>query len=222
MSGCKRRSHYRKHVSQSALGDAPELEEGDDVVRVIGSRGGNIFEVESGDGSRSLARLPTKFHKLVWVKRGSFLVVSSSSADYLTSKGEAGKVVFNVKAVLLEEQVAALKEDPIWPDAFREDGDSAPSTASEITARRSRTIESAAMGGDGGGGGGAASAASRAGGAGGAGSDAEQQQDEDEKEEEDDDMPGIFRNTNHVARGGAESSDDESSEEAWLARTAAR
>jgi probable RNA-binding protein EIF1AD len=203
MSGCKRRSNYRKHVSQAALGDAPELEDGDGVVRVIGSRGGNIFEVESGDGARSLARLPTKFHKLVWVKRGSFLLVTSSEADYLTSSGEAGKVVFNIKAVLLEEQVAALKDHAIWPDAFRAVGEldgaaRAEASAEAAEAAASRTIDMVAYGG----------AAF----------------DDDGVGEEDDvdgDMEGVFRNRNR-AGGEASSTDDESSEEAWLARSGAK
>ena len=201
MSGCKRRSNYRKHVSQAALGDAPDLEDGDAVVRVIGSRGGNIFEVESGDGARSLARLPTKFHKLVWVKRGSFLLVTSSEADYLTSSGEAGKVVFNIKAVLLEEQVAALKDHVVWPDAFRAEGEldgaaRAEASAEAAEAAASRTIDMAAYGG--------------------AAFD-----DGDDEEDVDGDMEGVFKNRNR-AGGEASSTDDESSEEAWLARSGAK
>lgn len=43
-------------------------------------------------GEPALALLPTRFRKLIWVKRGDFLITSTSAGDFETSAGEAGKV----------------------------------------------------------------------------------------------------------------------------------
>ena len=45
MSGIKRRSNYRKSVTQSFLDDLPLPEEDEFIAKVNHSRGGNIFEV---------------------------------------------------------------------------------------------------------------------------------------------------------------------------------
>ena len=144
MAGLGRRTHYRKHLTDSILHDLPEpnFDGGERVGKVVNTRGGNQFDVvvfdgndsdndgvgfggqggdggsDSGSGSGSggitvaantvedenhigpdqharrppaspaesaaaeklplhpqLAILPTKFHKLVWVKRGDFVIV---------------------------------------------------------------------------------------------------------------------------------------------------
>jgi hypothetical protein len=49
-------------------------------------RGSNVIEVQLPDGEESLAILPTRFRKLIWVKRGDYLLVSSSSGEIETCK----------------------------------------------------------------------------------------------------------------------------------------
>jgi len=71
------------------LHSLPELTGANEVVaRVIGSRGTNIFEIEiplmvSGESSmrNELAMMPSKFKKLIWMKRGDFIIVSNSNTD---------------------------------------------------------------------------------------------------------------------------------------------
>ena len=135
MAGLGRRTHYRKHLTDSILHDLPEpnFDGGERVGKVVNTRGGNQFDVvvfdghdndddvvglgQGGDGDSGsggttantvedenqsgpdqharrppaspaesaaaeklplhpqLAILPTKFHKLVWVKRGDFVIV---------------------------------------------------------------------------------------------------------------------------------------------------
>jgi len=75
-------------------------------------------EEDGGPDSSSLAILPTKFRKLIWVKRGDFLIVSGTSHDFLTAAGEKGKVKFMVEHILYKEQVKHLKEAGLWPAAF--------------------------------------------------------------------------------------------------------
>lgn len=43
-------------------------------------------------GEQALALLPTRFRKLIWVKRGDYLITSTSAGEFETSAGEAGKV----------------------------------------------------------------------------------------------------------------------------------
>lgn len=71
MSGSGRKSAYRKGVTKKVLYDAPEPKENEQVVRVVGLRGSNLFEVADALGGRSLTMLPTKFRKLIWIKRGT-------------------------------------------------------------------------------------------------------------------------------------------------------
>ncbi len=67
------------------------------------------------DGAEeSLALLPTKFRKLIWVKRGDFLIVAGASHDFLTAAGDRGKVRFMVEHILYKEQVKHLKAEGLW------------------------------------------------------------------------------------------------------------
>jgi probable RNA-binding protein EIF1AD len=62
----------------------------------------------------SLALLPTKFRKLIWVKRGDHLIVSGASHDFLTAAGDRGKVRFMVEHILYKDQVKHLKAQGVW------------------------------------------------------------------------------------------------------------
>lgn len=66
------------------------------------------------DGEESLALLPTKFRKLIWVKRGDHLIVSGTSHDFLTAAGDKGKVRFMVEHILYKDQVKHLKAEGLW------------------------------------------------------------------------------------------------------------
>ena len=103
----------------------PEPEVGDIVARVGTSRGVNLFEVDvaidkdggvtKGDGlpvERSLSRLPSKFHKTIWIKRGCYLICPQSDGQVeLTKSAKGGKSKFNynVKHILLDDQVKHLR-----------------------------------------------------------------------------------------------------------------
>lgn len=49
-------------------------------------------QIVLASGEQALAILPTRFRKLIWVKRGDYLITSTSAGDFETSAGEAGKV----------------------------------------------------------------------------------------------------------------------------------
>jgi probable RNA-binding protein EIF1AD len=128
MAGLGRRSHYRKHITDTVLNTCPEPGEAERIAKVVGTRGSNQFEIilsssrkstcrktistTSACGSNAQARheqnpqqkkqqqqqnqqhqevfgaigsssaripklaiLPTKYRKLVWVKRNDFVIV---------------------------------------------------------------------------------------------------------------------------------------------------
>ncbi|CAN0053103.1 unnamed protein product [Ectocarpus fasciculatus] len=72
------------------------------------------------NGEPSLALLPTRFRKLIWVKRGDYLITSTSAGDFETSAGETGKVRHRVEHILNKDQIKHLKKQELWPadDAF--------------------------------------------------------------------------------------------------------
>ena len=129
----KRRTPYRKNVEKDVLEALPEPTESQQIVQVVQSHGSNIFEVafpptapstnteeeaEATTVKTTLARLPTRFRKLIWVKRGTYLLCSSSDTDYQTAKGEKGRVTMNVDYVLFERQVKHLQKNNMWPEGW--------------------------------------------------------------------------------------------------------
>ena len=68
MSGAGRKSGYRKGVTDSFLNDYPLPEEGiSQIVKVKGVRGSNQIEIIDANGQESLALLPNKFRKLIYL-----------------------------------------------------------------------------------------------------------------------------------------------------------
>ncbi|DBA04480.1 TPA: hypothetical protein N0F65_010076 [Lagenidium giganteum] len=118
MSGAGRRTSYRKGVTKKVLYGDPEPKENEEIVRVISLRGSNIFEVVHADGSKSLTMLPQRFRKLIWVKRGDFLIVSSGEADVTVKDGKKGAVTSMVEHILYKDQIKNLQKKNLWPEGF--------------------------------------------------------------------------------------------------------
>ncbi|KAJ0405404.1 hypothetical protein ATCC90586_009443 [Pythium insidiosum] len=118
MSGSGRKSAYRKGVTNKVLHGNPEPQENEQIVRVIALRGGNLFEVQDADGATSLTMLPAKFRKLIWVKRGDFLIVASSDNEVSTAEGKKGAVTSIVEHILYKDQIKNLRTKGLWPQGF--------------------------------------------------------------------------------------------------------
>ncbi|KAL3673428.1 hypothetical protein V7S43_001140 [Phytophthora oleae] len=119
MSGSGRKSAYRKGVTKRVLYGDPEPKENELIVRVTALRGSNLFEVVDANGAKSVTMLPTKFRKLIWVKRGDFLIVGEGDGgEATTAKGKKGAVTSIVEHILYKEQIKNLKRKDLWPAAF--------------------------------------------------------------------------------------------------------
>ena len=103
----------RKHVQREVREEYPLPEKGDQVVRVVSGRGNNLHEVEDCLGHSFLVSMPTKFRRSVWIKRGSFLLVSPID--------EGDKVKAEICAVLTPHSIAHIAHCGLWPAAFATD-----------------------------------------------------------------------------------------------------
>jgi len=156
MSGLGRRSHYRKHLADSILNDYPEPAQNERIAKVVGTRGSNQFDVvvspsiqESNSGNDvennnlnttpQLALLPSKFRKLVWVKRNDYVICSCAQSEDLldektdgsssttikplnpsqnsstTVKSTEGGIRYMITHILYKDQVKHLKDENKWP-----------------------------------------------------------------------------------------------------------
>ncbi|KAL7552303.1 hypothetical protein ACHAWF_015537 [Thalassiosira exigua] len=191
MAGLGRRSHYRKHLTDAVLHDLPEPDEslGQRIARVVGTRGGNMFDVvvapssnsnkgsadaeevadhdahrlhEEGETSSKsaianggvnqvqssgtsstpvqtihrapqLAFLPTKFRKLVWIKRNDFVIVQCGEEESEGAEGQksdqrdsssGGGFRYVITHILYKDQVKHIKSKGLWPldPFFAEEG----------------------------------------------------------------------------------------------------
>lgn len=154
MAGLGRRSHYRKHLTDSVLNDLPEPDEisGQRIARIVGTRGGNMFDIvvaplsssscelnkkegaakqDKIDGlppdivahhAHQLAFLPTKFRKLVWIKRNDFVIVQCGKEESIQQSGQkdassgGGGFRYVITHILYKDQVKHIKLKGLWPE----------------------------------------------------------------------------------------------------------
>lgn len=178
MAGLGRRTHYRKHLTDSVLHDFPEPQADERIAKIVATRGGNQFDilvaapvgrsVSSPDGAAAspttgtatqtknitsendkneteweyfinnrkpqLALLPTKFRKLVWLKRKDYVIVQTGvdaddvdDDDHHQNDAEAeshaeskennttGSIRYIITHILYKEQVKHLRNEGMWP-----------------------------------------------------------------------------------------------------------
>jgi probable RNA-binding protein EIF1AD len=125
MAGLGRRTHYRKHLTDAVLYETPEPQADERIAKVVASRGSNQFDIliatddnkleESVLDSRTpqLAILPTKFRKLVWVKRNDYLIVQTGADDL--KEEETGSIRYVISHILYKDQIQHLVSRNLWP-----------------------------------------------------------------------------------------------------------
>ncbi|XP_059811204.1 probable RNA-binding protein EIF1AD [Hypanus sabinus] len=119
----------RKHVVKEVLGYYPPPSEKQQIVRVVGTPGNNLHEVETAQGERFLASMPTKFRKNIWIKRGDFLIVDPIE--------EGEKVKAEIASILYKEHIKELQQQGAWPTSFSESASHESNTQRELSTRES-------------------------------------------------------------------------------------
>jgi probable RNA-binding protein EIF1AD len=115
MSGLGRRSHYRKHLTDAVLHDFPIPQQDECIAKVVATRGGNQFDVlVDGNSQPQLAILPSKFNKLIWVKRGDYCIVQTGE-DSSEEETTSGGVRYLITHILYKDQIKHLKSKKLWP-----------------------------------------------------------------------------------------------------------
>jgi len=136
MAGLGRRTHYRKHLTDRVLHDFPIPSSDERIAKIVATRGGNQFDIilpltaKSGEEEEQrtpqLAILPTKFRKLVWLKRNDYVIVQTGeeedtlNASEGTDTGEVptvrtGSIRYIINHILYKDQVKHLKTEGLWP-----------------------------------------------------------------------------------------------------------
>jgi len=108
----------RKNSKIEALEGCFEIQEGHTVMQVVSCRGSNLIEVMDDTGFKTLALLPAKFHKSLWIKRGNYVLVEESDRERALEAGN--KVTCVILRVLFEEQVRTLRKSSCWPQGFND------------------------------------------------------------------------------------------------------
>lgn len=118
MSGAGRRSGYRKTVTDDVLHGLPEPSPTESVSLIARGTGSNLFDVLLESGEHAIAMLPSKFRKLVWLKRGDYVIVSAASGSTQTSRGTSGAVTHAIEHVLYAPAIKHLRDIGRWPEAL--------------------------------------------------------------------------------------------------------
>ena len=105
-------SKARKHVLQQVENDYPEPTEDQSIARVVETRGQNILEVMLPSGEKILTMIPTKYKKIVWFKRGDYVILERARQ---LSGSASTKVQSVIVFALFAMQIKSLKEEGKWP-----------------------------------------------------------------------------------------------------------
>eukprot|EP00013_Stygamoeba_regulata_P000441 CAMPEP_0177629662 /NCGR_PEP_ID=MMETSP0447-20121125/789_1 /TAXON_ID=0 /ORGANISM="Stygamoeba regulata, Strain BSH-02190019" /LENGTH=151 /DNA_ID=CAMNT_0019131001 /DNA_START=18 /DNA_END=470 /DNA_ORIENTATION=- len=107
-------SKARKHVALNTLNNFPEPDADNVVVQVVESRGTNQLLVKFPSGDTTLALVPSKFLKKIWMKRGDYVLVRPVHGD----DNRNSKVLAVIEHVLYKEQIKHIKSAGLWPAEF--------------------------------------------------------------------------------------------------------
>ena len=106
----------KKHVEQEYLQkDVQPPSDGQEIAMSLGTRGGNIVEVQFEDKTTTLCMIPAKFNKKLWIRRGGLVIIDK------TVKGETdAKITGTVAAVLYPEHLKHFKKQGVHVPTFSE------------------------------------------------------------------------------------------------------
>lgn len=100
----------KKYVIAETLESDVALNDGETIQMIVSSPGSQLFEVEDEFGERSLASLPQKFRKTIWLKRKDFVVCLPIF--------EGNKVKFEITRILQNQHLKELELATKFPKEF--------------------------------------------------------------------------------------------------------
>jgi probable RNA-binding protein EIF1AD len=101
----------RHPATQRSLQEFIEIQPSQCICKIIETRGGGLFSVSSENEAIQLVSLPSRFQKLIWVKRGSFVVVEPDPLSRTKVNGEIVNILF-------AKDIHELKRNQQWPALF--------------------------------------------------------------------------------------------------------
>jgi probable RNA-binding protein EIF1AD len=120
MSGSKRKSSYRKNITQRYELDELELEENSVVAKIVTNRGSGLFEITlPGNESLCIAMLPNKFRNLIWIKRNDYVIVECN-LNLSQVSSISVRNPFEIKHILNKNHIKNLMKKKLWPAEFLE------------------------------------------------------------------------------------------------------
>ena len=96
---------------EATLTPPDTLEEGQIIARVIKAEGNNLYSVELPSAESILVELPAKFRSTIWLKRGGFVVV-----DTTTLADRDNKLAGEVVNIVRDER--RWRKESYWPEEF--------------------------------------------------------------------------------------------------------
>ncbi|KAK8219384.1 hypothetical protein M8818_001119 [Zalaria obscura] len=98
-------------TAEETLTPPQELPVSQSIARVASAAGKNLYHVELPGSKTILVELPARFRSTIWIKRGSFVVVDTTTLADRENKlgGEIVNVVRNEKD---------WRKMPYWPSSF--------------------------------------------------------------------------------------------------------
>lgn len=88
-----------------------DLKEGQYITRIKAAAGNNLYNVETADSKVMLVELEARFRSKIWLKRGGFVLV-----DTTTLAGRDNKIDGEIVNVVRDEK--AWRKATFWPAGF--------------------------------------------------------------------------------------------------------
>ncbi|KAE8146234.1 nucleic acid-binding protein [Aspergillus avenaceus] len=98
-------------TAEETLTPPDELQQGQQIARVIKATGNNIYAVELPSKDTILVELPSRFRSTIWMKRGSYVVIDTNALE-----GRDNKLVGEIINIVRDEK--AWRKAPFWPKQF--------------------------------------------------------------------------------------------------------
>ncbi|KAJ2998083.1 hypothetical protein HDV02_004908 [Globomyces sp. JEL0801] len=89
----------------------PEPNQNQKIGKVLDIRGGGLFDC-TADGVNYLLELPAAFKKLMWVKKGGYIIFE------LSTESQSSKIHGSIIHILFNQDIKHLKKLNKWPVEF--------------------------------------------------------------------------------------------------------